>query len=64
MRDAHLVVAVVVLIVGATDGALRLVGFARNVIALGTFGAIVLSAVFNRASDQPEVGLVGDRPGR
>jgi len=61
-RGANLFVAAVTLVVGAADYTLRLGDFALNGIALGTFGAIVLYAVFNRAPAQRDFELVGDTP--
>lgn len=61
-RGTNLFVAAVVLVVGAADYTLRLGDFALNGIALGTFGAIILYALFNRAPTQHETELVADKP--
>ena len=61
-RGANLFVAAVTLIIGAANYTLRFGDFELGGIALGTFGAIILYAIFNRAPDQHEIELVGDEP--
>jgi uracil-xanthine permease len=59
-RGGNLFVAAVTLTVGAANYTLRFDEFELSGIALGTFGAIVLYQLLNRAPRRPDFELVGD----